>query len=304
MNYHSYPSIYNVGHRLVKDIFTEPVLIEEKIDGSQFSFGVLGGQLVCASKRKQLILDAPDKLFTKAVDTAIRLAPQLHPDWIYRGEYLQKPKHNALAYGRVPLQHVMIYDIAQGEEDYLDQEAKLVETQRLGLECVPQLAFGEVTTADHLRGLLDKESVLGGAKIEGFVIKNYHLFGPDKKILMAKFVSEEFKEKHAVAWKMSNPHAGDVVFLLTSALRTEARWRKAIQHLRDDGRLTDSPKDIGALILEIKSDIEKECEVEIKDALYKWALPKVLRGVTVGFPEFYKQMLLNQQFEVGSECTD
>lgn len=33
----SYPKIYAVGHREVRDIFRFPVLVQEKIDGSQFS---------------------------------------------------------------------------------------------------------------------------------------------------------------------------------------------------------------------------------------------------------------------------
>lgn len=299
MNYHSYPSIYNLGHNAVRHIFEGDVLIEEKIDGSSFSFGVLEGELVCASKRRQLILDAPDKLFTKAVETAQKLAPLLRPDWLYRGEYLQKPKHNALAYARVPTQHVMIYDIVAGyEENFLPYEQKVEEALRLGLECVPVVYQGPISSADQIREMLQRESALGGAKIEGVVVKNYAQMGPEKKALMAKFVSEEFKEKHAAAWKISNPRAGDIIFHLIQCFRTEARWNKAIQHLRDDGLLENAPRDIGKLILEIKGDVERECEEEIKEALYKWAAPKVLRAVTAGFPEWYKQRLLNAQFEV------
>jgi hypothetical protein len=36
----SYSSIFNLGHKAVADIFKTPVLCEEKVDGSQFSFGV------------------------------------------------------------------------------------------------------------------------------------------------------------------------------------------------------------------------------------------------------------------------
>jgi ATP-dependent RNA circularization protein (DNA/RNA ligase family) len=304
VSYRSYPSIYNLGHRVVRDIFTGVVLVEEKIDGSQFSFGVLDGELVCASKRKQLIIDYPDKLFTQAVETAKRLAPYLRPGWIYRSEFLAKPKHNVLAYNRTPEQHLMIYDISCGEEDYVGPRMKHEEAMRLGLECVPELKWvGQEMTANNLRELLGVESCLGGPKMEGVVIKNYGMFGPDKKVLMAKFVSEEFKEKHASEWKVANPKAGDIVYALVSALRTDRRWEKAIEHLRDDGVLTDSPRDIGNLLKEIGADIEKECEDEIKDALYKWALPKILRGVRAGFPEFYKQRLLDQQFQVADETT-
>ncbi len=34
-SWHSYPSIYNLGHREVAEILKSPVNVEEKIDGSQ-----------------------------------------------------------------------------------------------------------------------------------------------------------------------------------------------------------------------------------------------------------------------------
>ena len=39
-SWHSYPSIYNLGHKAVVDILNWPVMVQEKVDGSQFSFGV------------------------------------------------------------------------------------------------------------------------------------------------------------------------------------------------------------------------------------------------------------------------
>jgi len=35
-----YCQIYNLGHRAIADLLRGPVIIEEKIDGSQFSFGL------------------------------------------------------------------------------------------------------------------------------------------------------------------------------------------------------------------------------------------------------------------------
>ena len=39
-SWHSYPQIYALGHRYITELLLDPVLVEEKIDGSQFSFGV------------------------------------------------------------------------------------------------------------------------------------------------------------------------------------------------------------------------------------------------------------------------
>lgn len=85
---HSYPSVYQVGHRAIADIFKSIVLIEEKLDGSQFSFGMVDGELVCRSKGKQLLLDAPEKMFSRAVEVVKGL--HLTDGWIYRGEYFQR----------------------------------------------------------------------------------------------------------------------------------------------------------------------------------------------------------------------
>ena len=73
-------------------------------------------------------------------------------------------------------------------------EIKKAEAERLGLECVPLLYKGMIKSPDELLKFLDAESILGGTKIEGVVVKNYNLFTLEKKIAMGKFVREDFKE--------------------------------------------------------------------------------------------------------------
>lgn len=297
-SWHSYPSIYNLGHRAVETLFHGPVLIEEKVDGSQFSFGDFDGELKCRSKGAQINVDCPDSMFSRGVDSVRSRQTLLRDGWTYRGEYLQKPKHNTLAYDRIPEGHVIIFDINPGEEVYLSYDEKKAEADRIGFECVPILHHGEVQSADELLSFLDRLSVLGGQKIEGFVIKNYLQFGPDKKALFGKYVSEAFKEIHAGEWKKSNPGHGDIVRGIIDGLKTPARWNKAIQHLWEAGQITDTLRDIGPLLKEIQSDTIKECEDEIKEALYQWAKPQIMRGVIAGAPEFYKEHLARKQFEV------
>jgi hypothetical protein len=79
--------------------------------------------------------------------------------------------------------------------------------------------------------------------------------------------------------------------------RTPARWAKAVQHLREDGKLEDSPRDIALLFKEVPADVLRECEQEIKQELFDLAWPKVHRGVTAGLAEWYKERLLERQFE-------
>jgi hypothetical protein len=299
-SWHSYPSIYNLGHRAIESLLTVRVNVEEKIDGSQFSFGVDDdGQLHIRSKGAQMHIDAPEKMFSRAAETVKEISSTLTPGWTYRAEYLAKPKHNSLCYSRIPRQHLIVFDVNTGEEGYLPYARKATESIKIGLEVVPLMFSGELQTIDQFRRFLDSESVLGGQKIEGVVVKpsDYGLFGADKKVLMGKFVSEHFKEVHSREWKKSNPTNGDVLLALGEQYTTAARWQKAVLHLQERGLLEGSPRDIGALIKEVPADISKECADEIKDKLFAWAWPHIQRMTTRGLPEWYKEQLLKQQFE-------
>lgn len=294
---HSYGKIYSMGHRESRDMFNHQVTVEEKVDGSQFSFGVFGGELKCRSKGCEIILDAPDKLFSKAVATVRELAPLLHDGWTYRGEYLSSPKHNTLAYDRTPKSHIVIFDIDRGENDYMGEEERAAEAERIGLEVVPVFFVGDLKSPEEVLSLLDRVSFLGGQKIEGMVFKSRVLFGADKKPLMAKHVSDRFKEMHNANWKPDKAAGKDIIQRLIETYRVPARFEKAVQHLRDDGKLEDNPRDIGPLIKELQSDFRAECLTDVADKLVQWAMPDLIRGITHGLPEWYKERLLASQFQ-------
>lgn len=296
----SYGSIHALGHKQVLDILTGHVTVEEKIDGSQFSFGVYNGELRMRSKGAIVNQGDGNKMFSNAVASIQSRVHLLHPDWTYRGEYLQKPKHNALAYDRVPMGHVMVFDImTETPEDYLDYEAKVAECETIDLECVPLLyaGLGVVLTLPTLKEWLERTSILGGQKVEGVVIKNYSSFTADHHVLMAKYVSEAFKEVHAESWRASNPTRGDVIATLIARLRTDARWNKGIIHLREQGLYDGSPRDIGPLLKEVAEDVRTEEEERIKDALFHHFWPQIQRGVTAGLPEWYKERLAKDAFD-------
>jgi len=313
----SYPSIFNLGHRAVADLLKGPVLVEEKVDGSQFSFGVFpidegppeladirhpeAGpcDILVRSKGCVLTLGAPEKLFTRAVESVKERAHLLTPGWTYRAEYLAKPKHNTLAYDRTPTGNLAVFDVNTGDQEFLGYDAKAAEAARVGLEVVPLIHRGAVEGLDAFRDLLDRVSFLGGQKIEGVVVKpvNYDLWGPDKKVLLGKFVSEAFKEVHGREFRKENPTGGDILDRLVERFKTPARWAKAVQHLREAGRLTDTPKDIGALMAEVPADVEKEERDAILTSLWAWAWPHLRRRLCGGMPEWYKDLLLKKQFE-------
>ncbi len=304
----SYPKIYNVGHRALEGLFGSEVIIQEKVDGSQFSFGrVFDGELGIRSKGQQIDLDNPPKMFAAAVEYVKLLEPDLLKDVTYRCEWLNKPKHNSLAYERTPFNGLMLFDIERPGQYYeQDRLTFELEAESLGIEPVPELFRGMVNNIDELRAFFDRDSILGNVKIEGMVIKNYVLFTPDKTIALGKWVSEAFKETHQKDWKNRNPNTKDIVFNLTEELRTEARWAKAVQHLNERDELDHSPKDIGALLREIQTDVLAEEGERIKEVLFKHFWKLIARGITTRFPEWYKDQLAEAAFDSGpcEECND
>lgn len=305
MRIHSYPSVYAVGHSAVQKLWSGQVVIQEKVDGSQISFGICDGELEIRSKRVQVFPEDPG-MFDKAVESINAAAQDLRPGYIYRGEYLRAPRHNAITYRRVPRNHIVLFDIeVYGQNQvFLPYESVVEEAERLGFEAVPQFYRGERPESDvlgWLQGFLERESFLGGAKVEGIVVKNYGQFGPDKKILLAKLVRDDFKEVNAEAQRQFKPSSSDIIDSLIRRYRTVARWQKAVQHLRESGVLEGAPRDIGKLLIEVKEDLEREEKEAIKEALWQWAWPRIARGVVAGLPEWYKEQLLQVLVAGGSD---
>ncbi len=300
-SYHSYPKIYNMGHRAIATLFDGEVHIQEKVDGSQFSFGSFDGVVRCRSRNKEIDMDNPDKMFRKAVDAVLRRRHLLRDGWTYRGEYLNSPSHNTLEYGRVPAGFIILFDINCGEEDYLSPNRLAIESEILMFEVVPTIFIGEVSSVEAIETLIDRESILGKSKVEGIVVKNYAQFGTDKKCLMGKYVSPAFKEQHQGVWKAKNPSQKDIIYNLAGIYKHEGRWKKTLQRLRDAGEITGQPKDIAAMCREVQADIKAECEDEIKEALFRWAWGTISKTSVSGLAEWYKALLLEKQFEEGEE---
>jgi hypothetical protein len=297
----AYGKIHSLGTRFVKDIMIGETVFQEKVDGSQFSFAKLNGRLRIRSKGREIYQEAPDNMFKAGVEYVQTIQDKLVDGWIYRSEYLCKPKHNALAYSRVPRNHIALFDILIDRETYLGHNALDVEAEILQVDVVPELfkLTGDISLAGF-QELMKRESFLGGQTIEGVVVKNYGRYCEQTgHVLMAKYVSEAFKEIHRGEWKASNPSGKDVLQHLINTYKTAARWEKAVYRLRDNGELENSPRDIGNLIKSVWPDIVSECEDEIKEALWKHFSKQIARGVVSGLPEWYKQRLLQQQFGEG-----
>lgn len=297
-----YPKIYALGHSDIPDILATPVVVQEKFDGSQISFGINDdGRLMVKSKSVMLDVEAnSNKMFAPAVDYLLSVRHYMQPGIVYRGECLTKPKHNVLQYGRVPAGYVVLYDVSIGGMGYANPLetpwAPGADASLLGLEHAEPLLIGQLDRG-RFDALLERTSMLGGALIEGVVIKNYtqqaRYGGPS----FAKYVSEAFKETHRQEWKGRDMTRADVLQTLIDEHATPARYAKAVQHLREQGQLAGSPRDIGALMAEATRDIEAECAADIKERLYQHFRRDILRGATKNLPQWYKDQLAAKAFE-------
>ena len=298
-----WPKMHALGHRYNRDIFEcEYLEVTEKLDGSQFKFGLMNDCLIIQSKGAVLDQDNPDKLFAPAVKYVQRLHEvQFLPEGLmFYSETLCRPKHNVLAYERVPLNHIALFGGFDAVTDSWFTHCELTEwAKTLQIDVVPLLCEQKVADIEALLPFLEKQSFLGGSKIEGFVMKDYsrdYYVGDQYfPLKSAKFVSEEFKE---VAQKKRPSFSTKLKWEdIKESYRTEARWDKAIQHLREAGRLTGEPKDIGALVSEVKRDIAEEERDNILDKLWKLYGNDLLRHAARGLPEYYKLKLAKGEID-------
>lgn len=297
----SYPKVYNLGHRAIRDLFLGPVAVQEKVDGSQFSFGIIDGALRMRSRNQQIALDNIPALFAPSAQMALRAADngKLVPDYIYRGEAMKGQRHNTLTYDRVPHGNFVLFDVDVGVEDRLHLRGVLPDIAAdLGCEAAPEHFHGEIHDLDEIKALIEQGSFLGGP-MEGLVFKNYNRWGIDGKMLMGKYVTDAFREKHAdnPDWKPKTKN--DILTQIAAVYCHPQRWEKAVQRMRDAGTLTDSPQDIDPLIKSIQADVLEEEGDEIAQMFMEY-YAKQLRGSFVrGFPDWYKNRLAESQFDVG-----
>ena len=290
----SYPSIYNLGHKDIAELLFGSVVVQEKIDGSQISFMVKDGKLSCRSKDSTLSIEKPDKMFSGAVNTIKQLYEKgsLKEGITYRGEVVSKPKHNILKYDGIPKNYIVLFDVDSKQEDYVYDLLNSVGRD-LDLEVAPTLFEGTINNLSQLEELLETESLLGGVKIEGIVIKNYGRRDPHGHVLMGKLVRDEFKARKKE--RKAHTPGSDAVVNVVEKFNREVWWQKAVQHLGDDGKLTQSTTDIGPLIKEIHLDLLREEGDSIKEYLFQFFWKNISKQMIAGFPEWYKHQLMQLQ---------
>lgn len=298
----AYPKIFTIDSPYIPHLFKGSVEVTEKIDGSQFNFGLDSKKnFVMRSKGKDIYSEDPEKMFQQAIDYVVsigkKIQDQFPPETFFYTEFLSIPKHNVLQYKRIPKNHLMLFAAYFAGIGYVDYQKLKKVSGVLDIEVAPLLFEGIIKNVEEVKHLLDLASGLGGETVEGIVVKNYTqtVFVADQVFpSLGKFVREQFKERHKTEWGQKEGKGKWQTFL--ESFRTEARFRKAVQHLAEKGELVYTPSDIGKLLVELKKDLIEEEKEAIKEELYKFFSDEILRKTTAGFPEWYKEQLLKKAF--------
>lgn len=307
----SFPKIFHYGESRIANLIREGrVEVTEKIDGSLFAFGInINGELVMRSKgqpvgRETLGMFGP-VVRAVVLEREAAIKDALPPGSFVYGETLQKPKHNTLAYGRVPEGNFIMFGCFNAgilaPNGWLDHDDLMLLGRELNFEVVPLIA-AHYPTPIEMDQMLERESILGKEKIEGVVIRNLDnvvaFFPQDQPApVLCKYVRSDFRERNSKEWAGVNDSTQNKFQALFETYRTEPRWRKAIQHLQEAGQLQGRMQDMPLLVDELKRDLTEECKEEIKEAFWLLAQKDLYKTVGRGLAEFYKQTITQQELD-------
>ncbi len=299
----SYQKIQQPYREEVKDIYEGEVVIEEKIDGSQFRIEIdTDGIMMCGSHHNDGI--EMDSMFRLALESAKKIFDGYKPKvrTTIFCEYLSKPKQNSIPYERVPNNNLVLFDVKQ-DKSYLNRQQKEDFATKHGMDLVPCIwaGAGSTVTPELIKEFLAKPSFLGHGKgfdrVEGIVIKNYDKLYDEPEghslhghFKCTKIVNDAFKEKN----NEENPNSKNHFQELKEMYRNDARLLKAVQHLKEKGELKGELADLRFLVPEVIRDLEEEEKEVIKDALWKLFGKEICGYAGKGMPEFYKKYLLEQ----------
>jgi hypothetical protein len=221
----AFPKIFAIGTKYIEDIFKEEVEITEKLDGSQFIFGKIDGVIYIRSKGAVIYPETCPTMFIEGLKYVQSIQNDLPEGITFYGEYFQKPKHNCLKYNNIPKNHIALFGAIDKAHKCTPMEGLQVYADFLGIDIVKSIYYGIIFRPSGLTKFLERESMLGGTKIEGIVVKNYHrpflLSGNPMPLMCGKLVSEDFKEVNKKSWKEHKLDGG--VESIIEGLKTEAR---------------------------------------------------------------------------------
>ena len=248
-----YGSIPRYGKQGTRDILGTEVVVMEKLDGANASFGIIDGELKMFSRNQELNEHNTLRGFYDWVRQNVN-PNLLFPNKIYFGEWLVP---HTVQYSKQYHQKFFLFDIYDAHSNSYHQFDE-VENHAAVLKIhTPQVFFQGV-----LKDMVDLEQYVGRSELteipntgEGIVVKDYE--GQQ----FVKIVSDKFKETKYT--KQPSLDRTDIGALIDSVL-TPQRVEKLIHKKIDLGLLpteldiTDTGNVLKALSSDVVNDIFEE----------------------------------------------
>ena len=246
------------------------IVIQEKIDGANFSFryDAESGTIKSFSRNKEL--DLVDTL-RGAWNWAQKLDPNrvkdvLGTNRIMFAEWLVK---HSVPYPKDMYQNAYCYDVYdESTLSYLGQDEVRKIVCDLGLNYVPVFYDGPFISWDHVRQFVG-QTRLGGDYGEGVVVKNQtRLNDPNNRLpFYTKIVCEKFAETKEHKIKLIDPEElaeRQAAQELTESIVTEARVRKLVNKLVDSGVIPEEwgAHDMATIARNIGKNTYEDCVKE------------------------------------------
>ena len=248
-----YDSIPRYGKQGTRDILGTEVVVMEKLDGANASFGIIDGKLKMFSRNQELNEHNTLRGFYDWVRHNVD-PRKLFVSTIYFGEWLVP---HTVQYKKESQCEFYLFDIYDVKTDtYLDWNITVQAAKHLGLR-TPEVFF-----RGELHSMTDVDKYLGRSELteapntgEGIVVKDYE--GQQ----FVKIVSDKFKETKSI--KQPSLDRTDIGTLIDSVL-TPQRVEKLIHKKIDLGLLpteldiTDTGNVLKALSSDVVNDIFEE----------------------------------------------
>jgi hypothetical protein len=167
--------------------------IQEKVDGSQFSFDTDGTSPRFHCRRQPC---EQKQLFAKGIEM-VKSATSLTRGYTYHTEYLPRPRSNVLHYERLPKYYVTGYDIQDEKGQFLGVKEMEAEFERCGMEsvrCLFNNADVMGSDAEVLELLKSDVKILKGLSYLDEEDDVNKLVGSLNPVLLCNWLVQQFQE--------------------------------------------------------------------------------------------------------------
>ena len=209
MNFEKYQHVERFGTSEVRGIELGTCYVFPKIDGTNSSCWLDNKELKCGSRKRELTLEKDNGGFYNSMISNQNIIDYLHKHPTHRlyGEWLIP--HSLKTYRDEAWRKFYVFDVCEYDEDsfrYLTYDEYKLLLEEFNIDYVPCLKIIKNGNFEDFIKCTTENTFLikdGFGVGEGIVIKNYDYKNQWGRIVWAKIVTNEFKEKHIK--KMGSP---------------------------------------------------------------------------------------------------